>query len=1090
MRQIKFWHRGLRKQIQAAWNDSNGRQSAERLCTVELGLFACEMLIPDEDPKSLWVLVTGYSLNTDEIAAWNDEQRRARAALRHLLPYYRGPYAWEEELNWYVEQPDYIRGYEVQNGCVSRRNTSVAPQRFELYAQALSEPPPLSERKLDWAQTGDYVFYNGRRAYDVTIPETWIGDSYDSYPMKSRPPRDPLIVPWEELVETACWMDEQATGQNYAERLNRIRLETWVDNGFHQASQLHVSGLLHLVGMLSSGKTTLMQILTVWAVKKGQHVTLVLGDVVSVLEWAALFVTMGIHAAPVIGGYNRERHLNRLHRVESEQNPDNPLHLRHTAFQWMGTVCALNGTLPDPAILEPRLLPCTRLQKPDEIDFDRPKYYACPLYHRCGVHRAQRDMVTARVWVATPASLVYTRVPSQVNPVSMRLGELVSQHSDLVLVDEADRVQTQLDATFSPSEILAGTGGDPWLNQLGGAVETQIRRAGRRTLGVVDVESWMTVQRNTQLATDKLYALFLQKPTDLEEMQQDYFTGWTVWEGLVSEILSLKGLSVSEKNANSTYKQQMQTFNDYVNAPLGHTEDGVDPILARLQERVRTLLTDHSLTAAFPRVQSDLKALFPEVNADDTQWNTWTVQFTFALIAGVLSWGVDYLTRNWELVERPLDLEDRNTSLFYNPPKDYDASIPAAPMGNVLAFQYSTSTEDEAGVLRFFRISGVGRAWLLNLHQLFKDEGKPGPNVILLSGTSWAGDSPLYHLQYPVGGVLRAPDEEVNAIADRSRFIQDWVIDHDTDRFIQISGTHGANRSNAFDQLVKHFTQPTGPTNIGPSRFEQERNQLPQSRQRLLILVGSYAEAAYVRQSIERARPTWIGKVLSLVRDDDSPVDSWVGSSASLQRGQVGRFAQTDAWILVAPLLAVERGHNILNESGHAAIGAAYFWVRPHPRPDDLTLPIAAINAWAIEQGAKEWGRSLLDAGENFRRASYAKWRHWLQVPWIYSTLDTNERDMVTWTQLVTIWQVVGRLVRGGSPARVHFVDAAFRSRYRPAETEDEDEQVLQPGLLAEMRRVLKPYFTDNGSVDPFQRALVQTLYQPFYTALSTLGDI
>lgn len=1090
MRQIKFWNRDLRKQIKAAWTDSSGSQSAERLCTVELGLFACEILIPDEDPKGLWVLVTGYELNMDKGVSWNDEEMRARAILRHLLPYFRGPYAWEEELNWYIEQPDYVRGYEIHDNCAIRRDTSVAPHRFELYAQALTDPPPMSVRTLDWADPGHYIFYSGRRAYDVTIPDDWIIGKFASHDMKPRSVRKPLSVSWKELIKTARWMDKQVKGQNYADRLQRIRLEVWTDNGFQKAIQLQIDGLFHLVGMLSSGKTTLMQILTVWAVKKQHHVTLVLGDVVSVLEWTSLFVAMGIQAAPVIGGYNRERHLNRLHRVESEQNPDSPLHLRHSAFQWLGTVCALNGTLSDPANIEPRQFPCTRLQKSEEIDFDRPKYYACPLYHRCGVHSAQHELVTAQVWVATPASLVYTRVPAQVNSVSMRLGELVSQHSDLILVDEADRVQTQLDSTFSPSEILAGIGGDPWLNQLGGAVENQIRRAGRRTMGAVDVESWMTVQRNTQLATDKLYALFLQKPTDLEEMRQDYFTSWTVWEGLVSEILSLKGCSVSEKNANPIYKQQMQTFNDYVNAPLGHTDDGVDPILARLQERVRTLLTDHSLTTAFPRVENDLQALFPQVDAEDVQWKTWTVQFTFALIAGVLGWGVDYLTRNWELVERPLDLEDRNTSLFYNPPKDYDASIPAAPMGNVLAFQYSTGTESDAGILRFFRISGVGRAWLLNLHQLFKDEGKPGPNVILLSGTSWAGDSPLYHIQYPVSGILRAPDEEVKAIADRSRFIQDWVIDPNTDRFIQISGTYGANRSNAFDQLVKHFTQPTGPTNFGPSRFEQERNQLPQGRQRLLILVGSYAEAAYVRQSIERARPTWIGKVLSLVRDDDSPVDSWVGSSVSLQRGQVGRFAQTDAWILVAPLLAVERGHNILNDAGHAAIGSAYFWVRPHPRPDDLTLPIAAINAWAIEQGTRNWGDSLLSAGENFRRASYAKWRHWLQVPWIYSTLDTYERDMVTWTQLVTIWQVIGRLVRGGSPARVHFVDAAFRSRYRPAETEDEDEQVLQPGLLAEMRRVLMPYFTENGSTDPFQRSLVQTLYQPFYTALSTLGDI
>ncbi len=1090
MRQIRLWHRDLHKRIQSAWTDNDVRQSAERLCTVELGLFACEILIPNENSESLWVLLTGYPLNTIEALAWSDKQRRARAVLRHLLPYYRGPYAWDEDLKWYIEQPDYLRGYDVQNGYISRRNTSVAPNRFDLYAQTLEAPPPLSERLLRWADSGHYVFYSGRRAYDVMIPEDWIGNDFDSHSMIPLPTREPLIAPWNELMDTACWMDEQVEGQNYARRIRRVRLETWVDDSFQQTTQLHINGLLHLAGMLSSGKTTLMQILTVWAVKKGQHVTLVLGDVVSVLEWAALFVAMGIKAVPVIGGYNKERHLNRLHRVESEQNPDSPLRLRHTAFQWLGTVCALNGTLPEPADLEPRQLPCTRLQKPDELDLDRSKYYACPLYDRCGVHRAQRDLVTAQVWIATPASLVYTRVPAQLNQVSMRLGELVSRRSDLVMVDEADRVQAQLDGTFSPSEILAGIGGDPWLNQLGGAVQNQIRRSGRRPLSAVDVESWMTVQRNTQLVTDKLYALFLQNPTALAEVQQDYFTGWTVWEGLVSEMLSLEGQSISDKNNNPIYKQQMQTFNDFVTEPLGRTADDDDSVLTRLRARTRALLTDQSLTAAFPRVQDDLRALFPEVEADDAQWNTWSIRFTFALMAGVLSWGVGYLTRNWELVKRPLDLDDRNTSLFYNPPKDYDASIPAAPMGNVLAFQYSTGTDDEAGVLRFFRVSGVGRAWLLNLHQLFTNEGKPGPKVMLLSGTSWAGKSPLYHIQYPVGGVLRMPDDEVNAIADRSRFIQDWVTDHEADRFIYVSGTRGADRTNAFDKLVKHFTRPTGPTNTGLSRFEQERNQLPEGRQRLLILVGSYAEAAYVRQSIERTRPNWARKVLNLIRDDDSPVDSWVGSSASLQRGQVGRFAQTDAWILVAPLLAVERGHNILNEERKAAIGAAYFWVRPHPRPDDLTLPIAAINAWAIEQGSCEWGNSILEAGENFRRASYAKWRHWLQMPWIYSTLDIHERDMVTWTQLVTIWQVVGRLVRGGSPARIHFVDAAFRSRYHRSEIDDEDDRLIRPGLLAEMRRVLQPYFSGNEIAGSAQQALVQTLYEPFFRALSTLGDV
>lgn len=1094
MRQIDAWHKKLTQQIQAAWQESGGTQQAKRLCRVELGLFACETLIPDESVESLWGMLNGYSLGIFDSEAWTDPvRRRARAILRALLPYYRGPYTWEEDIKWYVAQPAILRGYSVQDGKAQRRDVSVAANRFKVYEDTLQTPPPFSERQVRWAVPKEhYVFSHGRRTYDVTIPEDWHIEEAQGHVIKSRARRPAIHVAWAELVETAKWMDTQVSAQKYTERLQHIRLEMRAKNGFVQASHLHIDGLFHLAGMLSSGKTTLMQVLTVWAIKQGLHVTLVLGDVVSVLEWASLFLQMGINAAPLIGGYNRERHLNRLHRVESEQNPAHPLNPQHLAFRWLGTACALNGTLPEPALLQPRELPCTRLQKASDLDAERPSYYSCPLYGRCGVHQAQRDLVRAQVWVATPASLIYTRVPSQLNTESMRFGELVSQHSDLVLVDEADRVQTQLDNVFSPSEILAGSGGEPWLNQLGAAVENQIRYSGRTSLGAADVEAWMTVQRNTQLATDKLYALLLQKSQHLKDIEQNYFTGWTVWESLVTEILGLQDLSTSAKRENSQYQEQMRIFNHVINAPLGAKNIREEETVTRLLARIRMLLTDQRLEATFPDVQEDLKVLFPYVVATSPQWETWSVRFTFALVASVLSWGVDYLTQNWELVKVPLNLDDRNTSLFYNPPQDYDASILAAPMGNVLAFQYTTESNDTAGILRFFRISGVGRAWLLNLHKLFSDEGKPGAHVMLLSGTSWAGKSPLYHVQHPVDGVLRTPDEVVHAITEHSRFLTHWVFDESTNRHIHISGSNAKQRSTAFDKLVKHFTQPLGPTQNDLSRFEQERNLLPLGRQRLMILVGSYNEADYVRQSIERSRPSWIGKVLNLVRDDDSSADSWVGTTttASLQRGQVARFSQTDAWILIAPLMAIERGHNILNDEGHAAIGAAYFWVRPHPRPDDLTLPIAAINAWAIENDTNQWGNTLLSASERFRSHAYLNWRHWLQVPWIYSTLGQNERDMVTWSQLVTIWQVIGRLVRGGSPARVHFVDAAFSSHYYASKSDDEPAKISQRGLLAEMKSVLEPYFSENTTIDSDTQNLVQMLYAPFYQALLKLGDV
>jgi hypothetical protein len=103
----------------------------------------------------------------------------------------------------------------------------------------------------------------------------------------------------------------------------------------------------------------------------------------------------------------------------------------------------------------------------------------------------------------------------------------------------------------------------------------------------------------------------------------------------------------------------------------------------------------------------------------------------------------------------------------------------------------------------------------------------------------------------------------------------------------------------------------------------------------------------------------------------------------------------------------------------------------------------------------------------------------------IYSTLPAPERNAVTWSQLVTIWQVIGRLVRGGSPAQVFFCDAAFD----PAAYQSED----APGaagvsLLTGMIDVLHPYFDKtNTTIAPADKVLVDTLYGPFYKALQRM---
>lgn len=1091
MRDITTWYKNLSQTIQTSVGNDIQDFSAKQFCQVELTLTASCLLIPDEDVKAMWVLLAGYPFEAIDRRNWSPEQVKIRAVARHLLPFFRGPYAWDEAILWYQQLPADIRGYDIENKLARRRNVSTAPHRFDVYEQVLREAPELTKRQLDWADAGEYAFRNGRRYQDVTISPDWIVTRPQGHDLQSKFPRQPLKVDWNDLRDTAIEMDIALPDKKYLSRFERMRLDLLKDGKLTPTELLEIDGLLHLAGMVSSGKSTLMQILTVWAARNDLHVTVVLGDVVTILEWVTIFEAVGLNAAPIIGGYNRTQHLNRLHRIESQKNPDTPLHINHAGFQWLGNVCAINGYADHPSILDPRDFPCTNLEKTANLDEGKTKYHACPIYSVCGVHEVQRRLPEAQVWVATPASLIYTRIAPQVNRESLRFGEVVSRRSDLVLVDEADRVQTQLDQAFSPSEILAGSGGEPWLNQISRAVEELIRRRGRDTLRTREVESWMSVQRSTQTATDKLYALLLQRQKDLSQLQQDYFTGWTVWEALVSEILDIKNVKAIDKQKNPVYEQLMEAFNEFVRQPFATRSENEYRLIDALRDATRTLLTEPSTNATDAELQDLLRDIFSDVDATDNTWKSWTSHFAFALVTSVVSWGVNYLTQYWEQVKVPLELKDNNTALFYNPPQDYDAVIPPAPMGNVLAFQYMKSTDnDQAGILRFFRISGVGRWWLLNLHQLFEAEGIPGPNVMLLSGTSWAGASPLYHIQYPVGGILHAPQTELDAIQNHSRFQYTPVYDEEREEHIYVSGTSNARRYDALRKILTYYTQKTGPTRSDPSRFENERNRLPENRKRIMLLVGSYSEAEAVRLMLEQLRPEWKGQVINLVRDDDSPADSWVGSEATLQRGQIDRFAKTEAWILIAPLLAVERGHNILNKDNQAAIGAAYFLIRPHPRPDDLTLPISAINAWAVDNGKQNWGDSILQSGERFRQEAYKSWRTWLHMPWIYSTLPENERAGVTWTQLITIWQVVGRLIRGGSPARVYFVDAAFKSkRYQP-DDDGEAPYVIQTGLLAEMQNVLAPYFDLDSPIESTERELVKTLYEPFYRALSQIGEV
>ncbi|GAA3422520.1 hypothetical protein GCM10018952_74650 [Streptosporangium vulgare] len=193
-------------------------------------------------------------------------------------------------------------------------------------------------------------------------------------------------------------------------------------------------------------------------------------------------------------------------------------------------------------------------------------------------------------------------------------------------------------------------------------------------------------------------------------------------------------------------------------------------------------------------------------------------------------------------------------------------------MGNVIGFQYLPEEQDRdpegrrSGTLRFFRCAGVGRELLLSLPSLgaVPSTGHPGPHVLLMSGTSWAGTSTRAHVLAPVKAVLKPDPHALEAIRDtvfRTHFLYD-----DGNTPLSLSGQDQTVRPAVLRQMITRLGRP-GRGGL-PSPLEQELALIgDDSRRRALLLVGSYREAnaaADMLQEMER----WRGRVRVLAADD------------------------------------------------------------------------------------------------------------------------------------------------------------------------------------------------------------------------------
>ncbi|MCX4469379.1 signal recognition particle [Micromonospora sp. NBC_01655] len=1089
-----------------------------RLCEVELGLRLQRHLAPESPATDAWVLFSGYPFaHARGLVADQQGEQMLRVA-RYSLWTLRRKTAWEEALRSYHRTDPSLRGYDVPDMSrpATERLPAFAPDRWDTYDLLLRCAPPFTRTEVPVAGDGPHQFPVGRHM--VTVQLSGAGDmpAPTAHDLGLLPAGGgaPVRLRWRDLLETAAEMDG-VLFQNWVDRLSRTHLFTSSGGAFAPDEEFSVAGVQHLLGIVGAGKSTLRDVITVYLVNRhGFCVTVLVGDVAESLKLVSLYntyLTAGRTAAPIIGASGRERHAQRLHRRLASRGEHSILSHTDPSFNYLSTSCAINALLPeDDDVLPYGAAPCARLQgrsrrgRREEESGRSGKRHACPYWSGCPRHHGARELVDAHVWVATPPSLIDAAVPRVQNAEHLHYLELACRRSDLVIVDEADRVQMQLDRMFAPAtKLVAGLGNRSLLDELNAHKIRELADGERLQLSNRDVEVWNAAVNTITAATDRLYAMLVGDHALRTWVRIGYFNAWTLQLQLLDERYP-----DADEPDRMELEQQLDEFRDN---PLGDRRPelrrGLVDLVTELlhtsyQEHTRLrlvafvvdlfnlppFLADKQCVLEKASEAPRRKGAKPPQSPDD--WlSEWARRFEFTLLLAALESKLSLMNAMWPRVEATLKL---GFNEMYRSPLSYGPVIPEAPMGNVLGFQFLVHGPDSGGVrsgeLRYFRCNGIGRELLHAMPDIPVADGRPPTNVLLMSGSSWAGKSSRYHLRFPVGVLLKPDPDEFEAVVAGTEMRLE-LLGEDAPQ-LRVSGA----RPEARTQILTQMALRLGETQDGEaSLLQKELLRLPEARRHLLLLVGSYDEAGAVADTLHTLGNRWRGRVLRLVADDfdeefaTDPSGDDDQHAGILRRGDVDTLRNTSAEVLVAPLLAVERGHNILNSDGQAAIGTVYFLARPNPRPDDIGLAVHAVNDWmirSIESGEfDDWVRSAatLSAGaREVRRQARQTWYQVLRRSLAWSRLK-EDRPAVTWDMLVLIWQVIGRLVRGGVHARVVFVDAAFMPNLGDG-TKLPD--TAETSLLYSIAEVLAPYFLPDSEVSPRDRDIVQSLYRPLWDAL------
>lgn len=254
------------------------KSSAKKLTEVEMLLVLMERYSADSDPYKAYLLLCGYSFigGAEESVHAGLLQKAHRRLLK-----YSSKKKWQESLENYKDKMyDSVRLYYIEEsdaGCRLKRNTAStpAPDREAAYINEIKTQ--LRKVNTRYAAKGTYTYNVSRQQGSMAEKTVRLDVSAPAQhrPLVQKSEREPISVTIAELLESAKKM-RSINDEDYCfDVLSKNGILEASGNTLSQAKQLEIRRTTNMVGMVGSGKSTLIKALTYHLSKQGKRIVLV-----------------------------------------------------------------------------------------------------------------------------------------------------------------------------------------------------------------------------------------------------------------------------------------------------------------------------------------------------------------------------------------------------------------------------------------------------------------------------------------------------------------------------------------------------------------------------------------------------------------------------------------------------------------------------------------------------------------------------------------------------------------------------------------------------------------------------------------------